>query len=207
MYGWDIICYRVGTAVHTCLCVIILAKIFATVCTESCQIWLIHTKSLQWRHDGCDGVSKSNHRRLGCLLKRLLKHRSKKTSKLRVSGLYEGSPQVTGGFSSQRASDAENVSIWWRHLVYPKNMVTHESIMTWKRSPHSLRWSPNGRDGVSNHQPHDCLLNRLFRRRSKKSWKLRVIGICAGNSPGIGEFPAQVASNAENVSISWRHHD
>ena len=24
--------------------------------------------------------------------------------------------------------------------------------------------------------------------------------------PGTGEFPAQMASNAENVSISWRHH-
>ena len=28
----------------------------------------------------------------------------------------------------------------------------------------------------------------------------------AGSSPGNGEFPAQVASNAENVSIWWRHH-
>ena len=27
-----------------------------------------------------------------------------------------------------------------------------------------------------------------------------------GNSPGTGEFPAQMASNAENVSIWWRHH-
>ena len=27
-----------------------------------------------------------------------------------------------------------------------------------------------------------------------------------GNSPGTGEFPAQLASNAENVSIWWRHH-
>ena len=33
----------------------------------------------------------------------------------------------------------------------------------------SLQWLHNGRDSVSNHQPHDCLLNRLFRRRSKKT--------------------------------------
>ena len=58
----------------------------------------------------------------------------------------------------------------------------------------------------SNHQHHDCSLNRLFRRRSKKTSKLRVIGLCAGNSPITGEFPAQNASNAENVSIWWRHH-
>ena len=70
----------------------------------------------------------------------------------------------------------------------------------------SLRWRHNGRDGVSNHQPHDCLHNRVFRRRSKETSKLCVTGLCAGNSPGIGEFPAQKASNAKNVSIWWRHH-
>ena len=70
----------------------------------------------------------------------------------------------------------------------------------------SLRWRHNGRDSISNHQPHDCLLNRLFRRRSKKTSRLRVTGLCAGNSPGTGEFPAQMTSNAENVSIWWRHH-
>ena len=41
----------------------------------------------------------------------------------------------------------------------------------------------------------------------KKTSKLRVTGLCAGNSPVAGEFPAQRASNAENVSIWWRHHD
>ena len=70
----------------------------------------------------------------------------------------------------------------------------------------SLRWRHNGCDSVSNHQPHYCLLNRLFRRRSKETSKLRVTGLCAGNSPGTGEFSAQMASNAENVSIWWRHH-
>ena len=61
-------------------------------------------------------------------------------------------------------------------------------------------------DGVSNHQPHDCLLNRSFRRRWKKTSKLRVTGFSAGNSPMTGEFPAQRASNAESVSIWWRHY-
>ena len=71
---------------------------------------------------------------------------------------------------------------------------------------YSLQWRHNGRDSVSHHQPHDCLLNRLFRRRSKKTSKLRVTGLCAGNSPVTGEFPAQRASNAEFFSIWWRHH-
>ena len=69
-----------------------------------------------------------------------------------------------------------------------------------------LQWRHNEPDGVSNHQPNDCLLNRLVRSRSKKTSKLRVTGLCAGNTPGTGEFPAQMASNAENVTIWWRHH-
>ena len=48
--------------------------------------------------------------------------------------------------------------------------------------------------------PHECLLNR---RRSK----LSVTGLWEGNSPGTSEFPAQMASNAESVSIWWRHHN
>ena len=71
----------------------------------------------------------------------------------------------------------------------------------------TLRWRRNGHGGVSNHQPHHCLLNRLFGCSSKKTSKLRVTGLCVGNSPWTGEFPAQMANNAENVSIWWRHHD
>ena len=71
----------------------------------------------------------------------------------------------------------------------------------------TLQWHQNGRDNVSNHQSNDCLLNRLFKRRSKKTSKLCVTGLSVGNSSGTGEFPARRASNTENVSIWWRHHD
>ena len=64
------------------------------------------------------------------------------------------------------------------------------------------QWRHNGCDGISNHQPHHCLLGR----RSKKTSKLRVTGLCAWNSPVTGEFPTQMASNAGNVSIWWHHH-
>ena len=67
------------------------------------------------------------------------------------------------------------------------------------QSPLALQWRHNGLDDVSNHQPQHCLLNRLFRCRSKKTSKLPVTGICAENSPGTGEFPAQMASNAEKM--------
>ena len=82
----------------------------------------------------------------------------------------------------------------WKHIL-----LTSHGVST-------LRWRHNDHAGVSNHQPHGCLLNRLFRRKSKKTSKLRVTGLCAGNSPGTGEFPAQMASYAESVSIWWRHH-
>ena len=71
---------------------------------------------------------------------------------------------------------------------------------------YSLQWRHNERDGTSNHQPHDGLPNGLSRRRSKKTSKLRITGLCEGYSPVAGEFPAQRASNAENATIWWRHH-
>ena len=69
--------------------------------------------TLQWRHNEGDGVS--NRLRLDCLFDLLFKRRSKKASKLQVTGFSEGNPPVTGGFPSQRANNAENVSMWWRH--------------------------------------------------------------------------------------------
>ena len=61
------------------------------------------------------------------------------------------------------------------------DILPFSKTIHWKWN--SLRWRHNGRDSVSNHQPHHCLLNRLFRRRSKKTSKLRVTGLCVGNSP------------------------
>ena len=87
-----------------------------------------------------------------------------------------------------------------RRVQSSHQMTWWHLILIW-----TLRWRHNGRDSVSNHQPHVFLLNRLFRRRSKKTSKRRVTGLCAGNSPGT--FPAQMASNAENVFIWWPHHE
>ena len=67
--------------------------------------------------------------------------------------------------------------------------IANQHITYFWRDTYSLQWRHNGNDSVSNHQPHDCLLNRLFRRRSKKTSKLRVTGLYARNSPGTGEFP------------------
>ena len=73
--------------------------------------WLLHSPGHQQAcdyipgHNERDGVS--NHRRLDCLLNRLFRRRTKKTSKLRITDLYE--------FLAPRARKAEKISFWWRH--------------------------------------------------------------------------------------------
>ena len=67
--------------------------------------------------------------------------------------------------------------------------LTMQWHLRWFTNP-ALQWRHNERrHGVSNHQPHDCLLNRLFRRRSKKTSKLRVTGLCAGIHRWLVNFP------------------
>ena len=95
---------------------------------------------------------------------------------------------------------------WWLKPRYVPRRYLYNDKTPWMQH-FTLRWHHNERDGVSNHKPHGCLLYRLLRRKSKKTSKLCVTGLCEGNSPVTAEFPAQRASNAENVSIWWRHHD
>ena len=87
---------------------------------------------------------------------------------------------------------------WLRFMVQTAHIHWTKKILQWRQNEH---------DGISHHQPYDCLLHRLFRRRSKKTSKLCVTGLCAGNSTVTGEFPSQRASNAKNVSIWWHHHE
>ena len=70
---------------------------------------------------------------------------------------------------------------WWPFSASASNWCSLRLLES-----DSLQWRHNDPDGVSNRQPHGCLLNRLFRRRSKKTSKPRVAGLCAGNSPGPG---------------------
>ena len=77
---------------------------------------------------------------------------------------------------------------FWYHITHYCNIImgTMASLITSLTSVYSAVYS---------------------RRWSKKTSKLRVTGLWAGNSPETGEFPAQMASNPENVSIWCRHHD
>ena len=103
--------------------------------------------------------------------------------------------------------DRRTVGVGRLSLWHYACRISTELLAAALLGPHNaFEWRHNGWDGVSNHQPHNCLLKRFFRRRSKKKSMLRVTGLCVGNSPVAGEFPAQMANNAENVSVWWRHH-
>ena len=69
-----------------------------------------------------------------CLIKRLFSRRSKKASKLHVIGLCQGNSPVTGEFPTQRASNAEDVPIWWRH---------HGMKIIWWNGPQDIKRQPN----------------------------------------------------------------
>ena len=92
--------------------------------------------------------------------------------------------------------------IQWGYL--PRLLSSYSQIIT-----NSLHWRHNVYDGVSNHQPHGCLLNRLFRRRSTKTSKLRVTGLCVGKSPGpvnsLHEGPVTRKMLPFDDVIMWRN--
>ena len=100
--------------------------------TQTCLSKKTIFLSLQWRHNECYGVL--NHRRLDCLLNHLFRRRKKKTSKFRVTGLSEGNPPVTRGFPSERASDAETISIRWRHhmMLQGDNVMRGFEAWSWR---------------------------------------------------------------------------
>ena len=100
------------------------------------------------------------------------------------------------------ACTKSNEHAWWSVDLKAEYDVTNVKITNRNAAGTlflSLQWCYNECDGVSNHRRLDCLLNRLLRRRSKKTLKLRVTDPCEANSLVTGEFPSQRASNAEMV--------
>ena len=132
--------------------------------------------SSQWRYNECHGTS--NHRHVHCLPNRLFRRTSKKISKLPC----EGNPLVTGGFPSQRASNAENVWIWWRHHVTKFSSLAAQEVVKMI---------------TSNTVKMTIFPFQLMGWRNIAWWRHQMetfsalLAICAGNSPVHGEFPAQ----------------
>ena len=99
----------------------------------------------------------------------------------------------------------------WRHLSAQSVIIAIlwdirvVCSFTFALNTPALQWHHNGHDGVSNHWRIDCLLNRLFRRTSKKISS--VTGLREWGPPVTGGFPSQRAwGNSENISILWRPH-
>ena len=91
--------------------------------------------------------------------------------------LCKDNPPLTDGFPSQRASNAESVSMSWRHHVCSGHMVALRSTVELKHRVFvcsdngdalSLGWTEfitvtsNKGHGVSNQRQYDYLLNCLF---------------------------------------------
>ena len=88
------------------------------------------------------------------------------------------------------------IAVTWKGKVCIRIMAP-AIVSRWRAL--SLQWRHNGRGGVSNHQPHDWLLNRLFSTDQIKHQSSALLAFVRG----IHRWPAQMASNAENVSIRW----
>ena len=144
--------------------------------------------SLQWRHNERDGIS--NHQRIHCLLNCWFRRRSKKTSKLRVTGLCAGNSPVT---------------MWWRHhgltfyLRHLQYMSAHPLFGQVKPFSSSIAATSNHRHDVWNYQPIEW--QQVILTDSKETSKMRVAVSLWVGSPTTGGFPAQRDSNTETVSI------
>ena len=114
---------------------------------------------------------------INCLLNSLLGPAIKKTSTTGVAGSCDGNLRVTGGFPEKNRKLFPCYDI--RYTLYIT--VTSKWARWCLKSPASLLFTHI----------------RLFRPRSKKTSKLRVTVLCEGNSPVIGEFPTQRASDME----------
>ena len=97
---------------------------------RSQNLWVLKARTaLQERHN--ESYSVLSHRHIECLLNRLFKRTSKKTSKLRVTGISEGNPSVTGKCFHR---------VWWCYffvftggnaVYHNDNLRCHMRIQSW----------------------------------------------------------------------------
>ena len=93
------------------------------------------------------------------------------------------------------------IKLWNQSVKINQPVLLNVCVMHWYIIYWSLQWRHNERDGVSNHQPRHCFTQPFIQAKIKENFKV------SRHWPLFGEFPAQMVSNAENVSIWWRHHD
>ena len=105
---------------------------------------------------------------------------------------------INGWVNNRKAGDLRRHHAHYNVIVMAHNVTTAvqgQKLCATSQGRH------HESDKLSNHRRVDCLFNSLFRRRAKKTWKIRVTGLCEGNPPVAGEFPSQRTSNAENGNM------
>ena len=139
---------------------------------------------------------------------------------IHVTGLNEGNPPMTSGFPSPRpVTRSLNVFLsapeknGWVNNRDAGDLRHHRSHFdaTVINSQTFIILAVHYNDVImgplaSQFTSFAIVYPIVYSDADKKTSKLLVTGLCAGNSPGTGEFPAQMASYAENVTIWWHHH-
>ena len=87
------------------------------------------------------------------------------------------------------------------------NMLLGQIVTLCRFPCHILQLCHNECNGVQSHRAHDYLLNRLFKAQIKENIKALPHWPLWGEFTGDRWILITKASNAENVSIWWRHHD
>ena len=149
--------------------------IFPFQCRQPAFLSSRSTSILQWRHNERNGVS--NHRRFDCLFTQpFVQAQIKENIKApRHWPLWA----VTGGFPSQRASNAKDVSIWWRHcdhsivplLLLPltDGVVSIPDNASYRKTSKNSWTSSTGFEGV-----HIALKFGVWLGRSNKTKKCSI---------------------------------
>ena len=102
---------------------------------------------------------------------------------------FWGNPPVTGGFSSQRASNAEKVSICWRYHMVLLNRC-------WSRGMAETSWSTKNL-GLCHVITCPCIPWNTWWRHQMETSKLRVTGHLCGEFTGARWIPHTKASDVE----------
>ena len=174
-------------------------RIVGSIFFEKCALWLCLLAMVNAFLICCHNI------RLMCSHSDFILWRHQMETFSASLAICEGNSPVTGAFPAQRPMTRsfdvffdlclnkrlgnQSWGWWlWRHCNdhFDRQCSAPNPVMC----SQTLQWRHNESDGVSNHRCLDGLLNRLFRRRSKKTSKLRVTGLCEGNSPVTGEFRA-----------------
>ena len=142
---------------------------------------------------------------LDCLSNCLFKLTSKRTSKPALLTLCERNPWPSQGPETWKTFPWNDVIGTWNTQDRFTPCISTDTLNMLNISTFGGRH--NGRDGASNHQPRDCLLNRLSDADQRKHQSSASLAFVWGIHRSPVNSPHKKASNAENVSVWWRYHE